>query len=128
MEMGIKNLQHAFVFLCLVFIFWLSACQKGIAPSSTPSVENTQKKDLSPQRVDIRGSILRSRYNQGQVILEVEGVPSQYSRYTRAYVLVLPSTQIVGVVLFSRTVLLQIKIIILVIYFFKIQWTFVTQS
>lgn len=96
MEMGIKNVQHTFVFLCLLFVLWLTACQKGPAPSSTATVENTEQKDLSPQRVDIRGSILRSRYNQGQVIIEVEGVPSQYSRYNRAYVLVLPSTQIVG--------------------------------
>jgi 3-dehydroquinate synthase class II len=46
--------------------------------------------------VDIRGSIIRSSYNQGQVMLEVEGTSSQNSRYQRAYVLVLPTTQIVG--------------------------------
>lgn len=38
-----------------------------------------------------------SRYDQGQVILEVEGFPSQDSRYNRAYVLVVPTTQIIGI-------------------------------
>ncbi len=37
-----------------------------------------------------------SRYNQGQVVLEVEGVTSPESRYNRAYVLLLPVTQIVS--------------------------------
>ncbi|MGV3586485.1 MAG: hypothetical protein ACO1OF_05760 [Adhaeribacter sp.] len=36
------------------------------------------------------------QYSQGQVVLEVEGFPSQDSRYNRAYVLVLPTTQIIG--------------------------------
>ncbi|GEO02597.1 hypothetical protein AAE02nite_02610 [Adhaeribacter aerolatus] len=36
------------------------------------------------------------RYNQGQVVLEIDGFPSQNTRYNRAYVLVLPTTQIIG--------------------------------
>jgi hypothetical protein len=96
MEMRIKNVPLALVSLCFLFAFWLMACQKGSAPTGTPNAQTREKKRLSPERVDIRGSIIRSRYNQGQVMLEVEGTPSQNSRYQRAYVLVLPTTQIVG--------------------------------
>jgi 3-dehydroquinate synthase class II len=46
--------------------------------------------------MDVRGSIIRSQYDQGKVMLEVEGVPSPDTRYDRAYVLVMPTTQIVG--------------------------------
>jgi hypothetical protein len=91
-----KYQQLALVAFCFMFAFWLSTCQNGSAPMSANNGETSEKKRLSPDRVDIRGSIIRSRYNQGQVMLEVEGTPSQNSRYNRAYVLVLPSTQIVG--------------------------------
>lgn len=38
-----------------------------------------------------------NRYDQGQIILEVEALaPSPDSRYNRAYVLVQPTTQIIG--------------------------------
>lgn len=94
--MSSKNVQHAFVSFCFLIAFWLTACQQGSAPTGTSPAKTTEKERLSPERVDIRGSIIRSRYNQGQVMLEVEGTPSQYSRFTRAYVLVQPSTQIVG--------------------------------
>lgn len=94
--MRIKNVQRALVSFCFLFAFWLMACQTSTAPTGATNAETTEKKRLSPERVDIRGSIIRNRYNQGQVILEVEGTPSQYSRFNRAYVLVLPSTQIVG--------------------------------
>jgi hypothetical protein len=96
MEMRIKYVQRALVSFCFLFAFCLTACQKGTAPTGTTHAETTQKKRLSPERVDMRGSITRSRYNQGQVMLEVEDTPSQYSRFNRGYVLVLPSTQIVG--------------------------------
>jgi hypothetical protein len=96
MEMRSKNGPLTLVFLCFLFAFWLSSCQKGSAPTGTPNAQTTEKKRLSPERVDIRGSIIRSSYNQGQVMLEVEGTSSQNSRYQRAYVLVLPTTQIVG--------------------------------
>ncbi|MCJ8164159.1 hypothetical protein MKJ04_04845 [Pontibacter sp. E15-1] len=47
--------------------------------------------------MDIRGSIVASRYNEGQVVLEVENFsPSPNSRYNRAYVLVVPTAQIIG--------------------------------
>jgi len=90
------NLQYPFAFFCLLCVFWLSACQQGTTPNRTLPAETAYHNRLSPDRVDIRRNILRSRYNQGQVMLEVEGTPSQYSRFTRAYVLVLPNTQIVG--------------------------------
>lgn len=79
------------VAFCFLFAVGLTACQTSTAPAGT-----AKQKRLAPQRVDIRGSITMSRYNQGQVMLEVEGVPSQYVRYNRAYVLVLPTTQIIG--------------------------------
>ncbi len=94
--MEIKNVQRALVPLCLLLAFLLTACQKATAPAGTANTETTDNKRLSPERVDIRGSIIRNRYNQGQVMLEVEGTPSQYSRFNRAYVLVLPTTQIIG--------------------------------
>ena len=72
---------------------WLSACQSSQAPADA-ATEN--RKSLAPQRVDIRGSIIANRYSDGQVVLEVEGIPpSINSTYDRAYVLVLPTTQIV---------------------------------
>lgn len=89
-----KNVKCALVSFC--FLLALTACQKGTAPTATTHAQTTEEKRLSPQRVDIRGSIISSRYNQGQVMLQVEGISSQYSRYNRAYVLVLPTTQIVG--------------------------------
>jgi hypothetical protein len=91
-----KNLQLVILTLCFLLAFWLTSCQKGSALTRSTNVETGENKRLSPDRVDIRGSIIRSRYNQGQVMLEVEGTLSQNSRYNRAYVLVLPSTQIVG--------------------------------
>jgi hypothetical protein len=95
--MRTTNLQHAFVSLCFLVALCLTACQKSSAPTTTSNAETSDKERLSPERVDIRGSIIRSRYNQGQVMLEIEGIPSQSqnSRYIRAYVLVQPSTQIV---------------------------------
>lgn len=92
-----KNLLHALMSLCFLVALSLTACQRGSAPTSPSNVETSDKQRLSPERVDIRGSIIRSRYNQGQVMLEIDGTASQSqnSRFTRAYVLVQPSTQIV---------------------------------
>jgi hypothetical protein len=97
-KMRSTNLQHAFMSFCFMVALCLTACQKGSAPTASSKAETSDKARLSPERVDIRGSIIRSKYNQGQVMLEVEGTPaqSQNSRFTRAYVLVQPSTQIVG--------------------------------
>ena len=74
---------------------WLSGCQTGAGTTGSASTATAENRNLAPQRVDIRGSIIRRHYDQGQVMLEVDGFPSQYSRYNRAYVLVLPTTQII---------------------------------
>jgi hypothetical protein len=77
---------------CLATI-WLSACRTSTAPAGTAA----ERESLAPQRVDIRGTITMRRYDQGQLILEVEGFgPTADSRYTRAYVLVRPTAQIIG--------------------------------
>jgi hypothetical protein len=95
MQMGTKNVSQELVAFCLLAVLGTTACQTGAAPAGTATAAAAEK-GLAPQRVDIRGSIIMKRYNQGQVMLEVEGFPSQDSRYNRAYVLVLPTTQIVG--------------------------------
>ena len=83
------------VAVCLLASVCLTSCKTSTTPASSTST--TEAQSLAPQRVDIRGSIIVSRYNQGQVALEVEGFPgSPDSRYNRAYVLVLPTTQIIG--------------------------------
>ena len=94
--MGIKNLPPGYWVICFWIAFGLTACQTSNAPADTADSEATEQQGLAPQRVDVRGSIIRNRYNQGQVVLEVEGTPSQYTRFYRAYVLVLPTTQIIG--------------------------------
>jgi hypothetical protein len=91
--MKTKNIRQGWVVFCLLFAVWITGCQTSNAPAGAAT---TEKKRLAPQRVDIRGSIIMRRYNQGQVVLEIEGFPSQYTRYNRAYVLVLPTTQIIG--------------------------------
>jgi len=94
--MGIKNVQPGLLAFCFLLVLGISACQTSTAPAGTADAANAGRKRLAPQRVDIRGSIIMRRYNQGQVVLEVEGFTSQYSRYNRAYVLVLPITQIIS--------------------------------
>lgn len=96
--MGMKHIKQILVASCLLTTVCLTACQTSTAPTGTADTETSEYKSLAPRRVDIRGSIIRSQYDQGQIILEVEGVPSQqYSRYNRAYVLVEPITQIIGI-------------------------------
>lgn len=95
--MGMKNIQKGLVGLCLLSSIWLTGCQTSTVPAGRADTETARRtNNLAPQRVDIRGSIIRSQYDQGQVMLEVEGFPSQDSRYNRAFVLVEPITQIVG--------------------------------
>ena len=94
--MGIKKLQQGLVLFYVLVAVWMTGCQTSSPPGGTADAATKEKNGLAPQRVDIRGSIIMSRYNQGQVVLEVEGVPSPESRYNRAYVLVLPITQIVS--------------------------------
>ncbi|MHC2993244.1 hypothetical protein OB13_17260 [Pontibacter sp. HJ8] len=80
---------------CLFLSFLcLTGCSTSTAPAGAAAAEN---RSLAPQRVDIRGTIVMRRYDQGQVMLEVDGfAPSPDSRYTRAYVLVQPTAQIIG--------------------------------
>lgn len=88
-----KKMKYYTMLLLCLGITWLSACQGSQAPADA-TTEN--RKSLAPERVDIRGSIIANRYSDGQVVLEVEGIPpSINSTYDRAYVLVLPTTQIV---------------------------------
>ncbi len=93
--MKTNDLQVLYTSFCLLSVMLFTSCQTSSAPTETSSSETQQYKSLAPQRVDIRGTILTRHYDQGQVMLEVEGFPSTDSRYNRAYVLVLPTTQIV---------------------------------
>lgn len=95
--MGIKQIQQGLKALSFLTLLWLSSCQTSTAPTGTADTATTEYRSLAPERVDIRGSITMSRYDQGQVMLEVDAFStSPNSRYNRAYVLVLPTTQIVG--------------------------------
>ena len=77
-------------------MFWLTGCKTSDSTTKTTSTATEERKSLAPQRVDIRGQIVVSRYNEGQVVMEIEGrAPSPDSRYDRAYVLVLPTTEII---------------------------------
>ncbi|WP_146894627.1 hypothetical protein [Adhaeribacter aerolatus] len=93
--MKTRNIWSGWIVFCLLFAVWLTGCQTSNAPAGAADATTAEKR-LSPQRVDIRGSIIMRRYNQGQVVLEIDGFPSQNTRYNRAYVLVLPTTQIIG--------------------------------
>ncbi|WP_181307365.1 hypothetical protein [Rufibacter sp. XAAS-G3-1] len=85
--------------------FYLTACQT-MAPVGTDATANATGTDAtaemdtvirySPQRVDVRGVISQREYSQGQMLILVEGVTDQNSRFSRAVVLVTPITQIVG--------------------------------
>ncbi|MBB6610627.1 hypothetical protein H7F15_06235 [Pontibacter sp. Tf4] len=90
-------MRHKSYILTLLFLLstaWLSGCRTS---TETTSTTRDGFNPLAPERVDVRGIITMSRYREGQIILEVEGRgPSTYSRYDRAYVLVLPTTDIVG--------------------------------
>ena len=95
--MGNKLIRRGLVALSFLAAVWLTGCQTSTAPAGTDDTAATRNRNQAPQRVDIRGSIVTSRYDQGQVILDVENFsPSPDSRYNRAFVLVLPTTQIVG--------------------------------
>lgn len=94
--MKMKNIRKCLAALCLLAASaWMSGCQTGAATVGSADTATAENRSLAPQRVDIRGNIIRRHYDQGQVMLEVDGFPSQYSRYNRAYVLVQPTTQIV---------------------------------
>jgi hypothetical protein len=95
--MGMTYLKRGLVAFCLLPALWMAGCQTSKAPAGTANTATAANKSAAPERVDIRGSILMRRYHQGQVMLEVEAIPATGSRYNRAYVLVLPATQIVNV-------------------------------
>lgn len=82
---------------------YLTACQTtaplGPEAAQTSDQEASATDTLvrySPQRVDVRGVITQREYNQGQMLLLVEGVTDANTRFSRAVVLVTPLTQIVG--------------------------------
>ncbi|WP_242917965.1 hypothetical protein [Pontibacter liquoris] len=91
-----RTIQQLAISFCILGAVGLSGCQTGNAPASTATTANAAHKSLAPNRVDIRGAIITRHYDQGQVMLEIEGFPSPDSRYNRAYVLVLPTTQIIN--------------------------------
>jgi hypothetical protein len=95
--MGMTHLRQSLVAICFLTSGWMTGCQTSTAPAGTADTATARNRNSAPERVDIRGSILMRRYNQGQVVLEVEGIPGTSSRYNRAYVLVLPTTQLVNV-------------------------------
>jgi hypothetical protein len=94
--MEIRHLGQGLVAFCLLTTVWITGCRTSTAPAGTTNTATAERKSAAPERVDIRGSILMRRYHQGQVMLEVEGTPATGSRYNRAYVLVVPTTQIVN--------------------------------
>ena len=84
--------------ILLTLLFFAALCLGGCSTSvASGSTEAEGNRSLAPDRVDIRGQIVMLRYHEGQFVLEVEGrAPSPNSRYNRAYVLVLPTTEIIG--------------------------------
>ncbi|MHA6248405.1 hypothetical protein ACXYMU_10740 [Pontibacter sp. CAU 1760] len=90
-----EQIKHTLtVFACLSML-WLASCQTTTPTGTDENGATITYKSLAPQNVDIRGSIVSRRYNEGQVVLEVEGIGyTPGSRYNRAYVLVQPVTQI----------------------------------
>ncbi|WP_106219204.1 hypothetical protein [Pontibacter ummariensis] len=89
-----KHIQQGLMVFCILIALGMSSCRTSNEAGTVETASETYK-SMAPQRVDVRGSIIRSQYNQGQVILEVEGLPSPDSRFNRAFVLVEPITQIV---------------------------------
>jgi hypothetical protein len=89
-----RHITQGLLTMLLVSIVSLSGCRSSSATENTGTENN---RSLAPQRVDIRGQIVMLRYHEGQYVMEVEGrAPSPNSRYNRAYVLVLPTTEITG--------------------------------
>jgi hypothetical protein len=83
---------------------WLVGCRTA-APTGPATAENSVTTEdsteapiprISPKRVDIRGYITQREYNQGQMVILVEGTLDQNSQFSRAVVLVTPITQVIG--------------------------------
>ncbi|MFC6996494.1 hypothetical protein [Rufibacter roseus] len=93
--MDFKNIRNGFLAWSIIVIFVLAGCATATGPADASAEETAEFNTLAPERVDIRGSILSAQYYQGQVMLEVEGYAGDLnSRYRRAFVLVLPTVQI----------------------------------
>lgn len=90
------NINH--LILSILCALLLAGCQTATAPANASGEPETGAyKSLAPERVDIRGRVLASHYSEGQVVLEIEALaPSIDSRYQRAYVLVQPTAQKIG--------------------------------
>ncbi|ALI99059.1 hypothetical protein [Rufibacter tibetensis] len=106
----IRDLIAPLIFI-LISGLYLSGCQ-AIAPATSTDATASEESSAdagprySPDRVDVRGTITQREYNQGQMLILVEGVTDpRYSRFSRAVVLVTPVTQIVG--LDGRTISLS---------------------
>ncbi|MBC3539392.1 hypothetical protein ACFSC6_17875 [Rufibacter sediminis] len=108
----IKNRLASVLFALAAF--YMTSCQTtapvgpDASANATVTDENAVMDTLvrySPQRVDVRGTITQREYNQGQMLILVEGITDQNTRFSRAVVLVTPITQIVG--LNGRTISLS---------------------
>ncbi|QMU28354.1 hypothetical protein [Adhaeribacter radiodurans] len=93
--MRINLIKQILLSGCFLMAIGIFGCKTSAGTNSAASATNNR--NLPPVNVDIRGSIIMSRYNQGQVMLEIESfAANKGTRYNRAYVLVLPTTQIIG--------------------------------
>ncbi|RNI23661.1 hypothetical protein [Rufibacter latericius] len=98
----IKTLTGPLLLSLLTSLFLISCQATAPTSANTATGETTQESTpdtgprFSPQRVDVRGTITQREYNQGQMLILVEGFTDRFSRYSRAVVLVTPVTQIVG--------------------------------
>jgi hypothetical protein len=98
------KISAAGLLLFLMSLFSWTGCQT-IAPTGpdVAATDNAVEGDtttyvrLAPERVDIRGVITQREYNQGQVLILVEGFVGQNTRFSRAVILVSPITQIIGI-------------------------------
>ncbi|WP_197088592.1 hypothetical protein [Rufibacter radiotolerans] len=98
------RIAFSYILLSLLTV-WLFSCQTaapaGSAPAESAATTTEDSTEapiprLSPKRVDIRGYITQREYNQGQVVIFVEGTLDQDSQFSRALVLVTPITQVIG--------------------------------
>ena len=96
--MNLAKTYNRFPILFLLAFALLTGCKSSVTPTKSTNAPASEEAEptVPLRRVDVRGTVIRKVYDQGQVTLEVEGTTSQYARFTRAFVLVTPITQIVG--------------------------------
>ncbi|GAA4309681.1 hypothetical protein [Nibribacter koreensis] len=96
--MNLAKTYNRFALLILLAFALLTGCKSSVTPTKSTNAPATEEAEptVPLRRVDVRGTVIRKVYDQGQVTLEVEGTTSQYARFTRAFVLVTPITQIIG--------------------------------